>query len=74
MKTGVSRLWILRCSQGSRHTTQKPFHQELQETDDGFVMVDLPIGSGKAATEPAERQRECVTPDFGLDGSFWEQH
>lgn len=32
------------------------------------------IGSGEAAMESAERQRECVTPDFGLDGSFWEQH
>lgn len=25
------------CSQGSRDSTQKPFHQELQETADGFV-------------------------------------
>lgn len=44
----------------------------------GKLVVDLwkscLIGSGEAATESSERQRECVTFDFGLDGFFWEQH
>lgn len=31
-------------------------------------------GSGEGAMESSERQRECVTFRFGLDGSSWEQH